>query len=178
MTPAADLDIRVFSDAHGRKVAKAEVTPTTVMQVLPDASTGDIGPGIPIHYLGGTLVHLASPDSPMALESRQARRQRTEEQLRETTWDFRRRHVTELPGTLYRRGLYTALSVMVATAALMAFSGGIALFGVALVFVILGASILADNVVSPRPMQDPRLGTLLLMVGIGSLLVAIVAIAT
>jgi hypothetical protein len=124
-----------------------------------------------------TLV-MPIPEDVSATESRQVRRLRSEDTLREAAWNIRRRNVTELPGTIFRRGLYLALTVLVASSALLAFAGGIALFGTASVFVILGVSILLDNLVSPRPMQDPRLGSLLVVTGLGVLLVAIVAVAT
>jgi hypothetical protein len=79
---------------------------------------------------------------------------------------------------IFRRGALFALSALTTSAALLPFVPEVAIFGIAAVFVVLGGTILMDATVSPKPIADPRLGTLLVLTGLGTLIVALVGLAT
>lgn len=77
-----------------------------------------------------------------------------------------------------RRGLVPAITLLVASAAVLPFVPSLAIFGIAGIFFVLGGSILVDNVTSREPILDPRLGTLFIVVALGTLAVAIVGATT
>jgi hypothetical protein len=79
---------------------------------------------------------------------------------------------------IFRRGLVLVVTLLTASAAILPFVPSLAIFGIAGTFLTMGGTILADSAVSKRPVQDPRLGTLFVLAGLGTAVVAIIGLAT
>jgi hypothetical protein len=80
--------------------------------------------------------------------------------------------------TVFRRGLVVAISLLAASAAVLPFVPELAVFGIGAIFLVLGGTVLADNVTSRQPLLDPRLGTLFIVVALGTFAVAIIGATT
>ncbi len=86
--------------------------------------------------------------------------------------------VRRSPSLLLRRTLQATLLLLIATLLSLAFVPLATPFFVAAILILYGGAVLTDAVIRERPFHDPRVGTLLLISGLGTLVVAAVGLVT
>jgi hypothetical protein len=79
------------------------------------------------------------------------------------------------PTWLFRRGMFAVTLLVLVSAGLMALSPALGIVGLSFVFVAWGIVGLSDAAVRGGSIHDPRFSTLMVIVGLGSLAVALVA---
>jgi hypothetical protein len=84
-------------------------------------------------------------------------------------------HVAVDPTWLFRRGMFAVTLLLLVSAGLMALSPALGIVGLSLVFAAWGVVGLSDAAVRGGSIHDPRFSTLMVIVGLGSLAVALVA---
>jgi hypothetical protein len=82
------------------------------------------------------------------------------------------------PGLLFRRTVQATFALLIAALLSLAFVPLAAPFFVAAILIVYGGAILTDAVIRGNPFHDPRIGTLLLIAGLGTFIVATIGLVT